>query len=85
MCMSSRYPIGGGLFCIRKEKIAAGSLTYSHRLAGLDPAAGGTMAQRFDAETRERLIHSIQRYFREEMDDEIGELKASLLLDFFAM
>ena len=29
------------------------------------------------------FIASIQRYFDEEMDDEIGTLKASLLLDFF--
>ena len=33
-------------------------------------------------ETRVRLIASIRRYFEENMDDEIGELQASLLLEF---
>jgi uncharacterized protein (DUF2164 family) len=40
------------------------------------------MAIKFQDETRTRLVESIKRYFREELDDEIGELKASLLLDF---
>ena len=31
--------------------------------------------------TKQRLIRSIKRYF-EEMDEEIGDLKASLFLDF---
>ena len=42
------------------------------------------MAIKFRDETRTRLVESIKRYFREELDDEIGELKASLLLDFCA-
>jgi len=33
-------------------------------------------------ETRQRLIASIRRYFEENMEDEIGELQASLLLEF---
>lgn len=41
------------------------------------------MAIELDRQTRARLIESIQQYFREHMDDEIGELKAGLLLDFF--
>ena len=33
-------------------------------------------------EAKQRLIESIKRFFTEEMDEEIGDLKASLLLDF---
>lgn len=33
-------------------------------------------------ETRLRLIGSIQRYFSENMDEPVGDLKATLLLDF---
>jgi uncharacterized protein (DUF2164 family) len=33
-------------------------------------------------EKKERLIESIKRYFAENMDEEIGDLKATLLLDF---
>jgi len=33
-------------------------------------------------DTRKALIASIRRYFAENMDEEIGDLKASLLLDF---
>jgi uncharacterized protein (DUF2164 family) len=33
-------------------------------------------------ETRDRLTGSIQRYFTEHMDEEIGDLKASMLLTF---
>jgi uncharacterized protein (DUF2164 family) len=33
-------------------------------------------------EAKSELIASIRRYFRERMDDEIGDLKAGLLLDF---
>lgn len=35
-----------------------------------------------DEDARELLLGSIQRFFREELDDEIGELKARLVLDF---
>ncbi len=34
-----------------------------------------------DAE--ERSLASIKRYFQEHMDDDVGDLKAKLLLDFF--
>lgn len=33
-------------------------------------------------ETTQDLIHSLQKYFLEELDQEIGDLRASLLLDF---
>ena len=33
-------------------------------------------------EAKRELIASIRRYFRERMDDEIGDLKAELMLDF---
>jgi uncharacterized protein (DUF2164 family) len=35
-----------------------------------------------DDAAREHLLGSIQRFFREELDDDIGELKARLVLDF---
>ncbi len=42
------------------------------------------MAQiKLSKETQQRLVSSIKRYFAENMDEEIGELKASLLLDYF--
>ena len=31
---------------------------------------------------KQQLIESIKRYFEEKLDEEIGELKASLLLEF---
>ncbi len=34
-------------------------------------------------ETHRRVIQSIKRYFVENLDDDIGELKSGLLLDFF--
>jgi uncharacterized protein (DUF2164 family) len=34
-------------------------------------------------EARQQAIESIKRYFAEQMDDEVGDLKAGLLLDFF--
>jgi len=40
------------------------------------------MAIEVPADTRRQLVESIKRYFAEEMDEEIGELRASLLLDF---
>jgi len=33
-------------------------------------------------ETREKLARSIKRYFAENLEEEIGDLKASLLLDY---
>ncbi|MEM7593015.1 MAG: DUF2164 domain-containing protein [Cyanobacteria bacterium P01_A01_bin.83] len=32
--------------------------------------------------TKQQLIKSIKRYFEEQLDEEIGDLKASLFLDF---
>lgn len=40
------------------------------------------MTIKLNPETEERLIGSIQRYFSTNMDDDIGDLKAKLLLDF---
>jgi len=40
------------------------------------------MTIKLKEETRLRLIGSIQRYFSENMDEPVGDLKASLLLDF---
>jgi uncharacterized protein (DUF2164 family) len=34
-------------------------------------------------DTRERAVASIRRYFADELEQEIGELKAGLLLDYF--
>jgi uncharacterized protein (DUF2164 family) len=41
------------------------------------------MAIELAKETQERLLASIKRYFDEELETEIGDLKARLLLDFF--
>ena len=41
------------------------------------------MAIELSKENEKKLIASIKRYFAEEMEDEIGELKAKLLLDYF--
>ena len=40
------------------------------------------MAIELSKDTEQQLIASIKRYFGEHMDDEIDDLKASLLLDF---
>jgi len=34
-------------------------------------------------EVQSRLVGSIQQYFQENMDEEVGDLKAMLLLEFF--
>lgn len=41
------------------------------------------MAIKLNPETREALIASIQSYFNEHMEEEIGQLKAGFLLDYF--
>lgn len=41
------------------------------------------MAIRLSDDTIKRLHASIRRYFAEELDHEIGDLKAGLVLDFF--
>lgn len=40
------------------------------------------MAIKLPRETERRLIASIKRYFEENMESEIGDLKAKLLLDY---
>ncbi len=40
------------------------------------------MTIKLEQETHARVIASIKRFFAEHMDDEVGDLKASLLLDF---
>lgn len=41
------------------------------------------MAITLKKETRDRAIESIRRYVAENLEEEIGDLKAGLLLDFF--
>lgn len=40
------------------------------------------MAIKLNKEVEQRLLKSIQRYCAENMDEEMGELKAKLLLDY---
>ncbi len=40
------------------------------------------MTIELDNDTRKALVASIKRYFDENLDDDIGDLKASLLLEF---
>ncbi|PRC92203.1 DUF2164 domain-containing protein [Solimicrobium silvestre] len=40
------------------------------------------MAIKLSKENEERLLGSIQRFFKEHMDEEIGSLKSTLFLDF---
>ena len=40
------------------------------------------MAIKLNSETEKHLINSIKQFFAEELDDEIGDLKAGLLLNF---
>ena len=40
------------------------------------------MAITLAAETQKQAIASIQRYFKEQLDEEVGDLRARLLLDF---
>jgi uncharacterized protein (DUF2164 family) len=41
------------------------------------------MEIKFSKEQKQEIIESIQHYFHQERDDEIGELAAELMLDFF--
>jgi uncharacterized protein (DUF2164 family) len=41
-----------------------------------------TMAINLDSETEKHLINSIKQFFAKELEDEIGDLKARLVLDF---
>lgn len=38
---------------------------------------------KFDDQTKKRMIEDIQAFFREERDEDIGDLAAILVLDFF--
>lgn len=40
------------------------------------------MAITLPAETKKQLLASIRRYFTENLDEEIGDLKAGMLLDY---
>ena len=40
------------------------------------------MAIKLSKDVEKRLVASIKRYFAENMEDEIGDLKAGLLLDY---
>ena len=40
------------------------------------------MAIKLSKVSKQKLIKSIKRYFEEELNEEIGDLKASLFLDF---
>lgn len=42
-----------------------------------------TVAIEISQEARQRAVASLQRYFRENMEDEIGNLTANVLLGFF--
>jgi uncharacterized protein (DUF2164 family) len=41
------------------------------------------MAIKLEKETQKRLVGSIKRFYAEEMEDEIGDLKTMRLLEFF--
>ena len=41
------------------------------------------MAIKLERDAEQRALASIKRYFTENMDEEVGDLKAKLLLDFF--
>ena len=41
------------------------------------------MAIKFEDETQKHLLESIKRFFASEMDEDIGDLKAMLVLEYF--
>ena len=41
------------------------------------------MAITLERDTEQRALASIKRFFTEHMDEEVGDLKSKLLLDFF--
>ena len=43
----------------------------------------GIMTIKLSDETQRHLLSSIRRFFEEDMDENIGDLKSSLLLEFF--
>lgn len=38
---------------------------------------------KFEKDTEKHLLSSIKQFFREEMEEDIGDLKAMLVLDYF--
>ena len=38
----------------------------------------------FDSDRKSIVVHKIQRYFKDELQQEIGQFDAEFLLDFFA-
>ena len=66
----------------------AGALRYRRASVGapLDPGSAADykspMAITLTEETKKRLISSIRQYFCEHVEEEIGDLKAALFLDF---
>ncbi|SIS58651.1 DUF2164 domain-containing protein [Neptunomonas antarctica] len=38
----------------------------------------------FPAEQKDAIVHKIQRYFLDELDQEVGQFDAQFLLDFFS-
>jgi uncharacterized protein (DUF2164 family) len=42
------------------------------------------MTIKLQEDTRRRVLDSIKRFFSEELDEDIGDLKAGLVFDFFA-
>jgi uncharacterized protein (DUF2164 family) len=44
---------------------------------------GGAMTVKLAEDTEKRLVASIKRFFEEEMDEPVGDLKALRVLDFF--
>ena len=47
------------------------------------PTQGVSVAIKLERDAEQRVVASIKRYFTENMDEEVGDLKAKLLLDFF--
>jgi len=41
------------------------------------------VAIKLERDAEQRVVASIKRYFTKNMDEEVGDLKAKLLLDFF--
>jgi uncharacterized protein (DUF2164 family) len=49
----------------------------------MTPAGRSPMTVKLVEETEKRLVASIKRFFDEEMDEPVGDLKAMRVLDFF--
>jgi uncharacterized protein (DUF2164 family) len=51
--------------------------------SGNDPSVEGSeMSIELEKETEQRIVASIKRYFEEELESQIGDLKATLLLRY---